>query len=125
MQQIEDMIDKLFDENPILKLPFPYIYNQFCQIVTHSLLDTKEVPFSTLIPYTFIFNKVTDFTNHTLESCTEALYKIEQEDFKHLFPCPNLNIVFPFIRNKIYSLTEKSETESFIDYTNKMPRLTS
>ncbi|MFG0755446.1 hypothetical protein ACF8O8_21970 [Pseudomonas sp. TYF_14] len=119
MQQLEDMIDELFDENPILKLPFPYIYNQFCQIVTHSLLDTKEVPFSTLIPYAFIFNKVTNFTNHTLESCTESIYEIEQKDFNHLFACANLNIVFPFIRHKIYSLTQKSETESFIDYTSK------
>ncbi|MGN9500604.1 hypothetical protein ACTMQS_10510 [Pseudomonas syringae pv. aptata] len=119
MQQLEDMIDELFDENPILKLPFPYIYNQFCQIVTHSLLDTKEVPFSTLIPYAFIFNKVTSFTNHTLESCTEAMYEIKPEDFKHLFACANLNIVFPFIRHEIYSLTQNSETESYIDYTSK------
>ena len=119
MQQLEDMIDELFDENPILKLPFPYIYNQFCQIVTHSLLDTKEVPFSTLIPYAFIFNKVTNFTNHTLESCTDSMYEINQEDFKHLFACANLNIVFPFIRHKIYSLTQEGETESYIDYTSK------
>ena len=119
MKELESQVDSLFDGNPILKLPFPYIYNHFCQIATRDLLNNMEIPYSTLIPYTFIFEKVKDFTNQTLEACTESGYKIKNEDFKNLFACANLNIVFPFIHNDIYSFTRKSEHESYIDYFDK------
>ncbi|MCE5988810.1 MULTISPECIES: hypothetical protein [unclassified Pseudomonas] len=116
MKILEPQVDTLFDTNPILELPFPHIYNHFCQIVMRDMLDNMELPYSTLIPYTFIFEKAKDFSNQSLESCTESGYHIKQEDFKNLFACANLNIVFPFIHNKIYSFTRKSENESFIDY---------
>ena len=116
MKDLEPEVDNLFDANPILKLPFPYIYNHFCQITTRNLLDNMEISYSTLIPYTFILEKVKDFNNQTLESCTESGYKIKPEDFKNLFACANLNIVFPFIHNDIYSFTRKNEHESYVDY---------
>lgn len=119
MKALEPQVDKLFDDNPILKLPFPHIYNHFCQIAMRQVLDDKEIPYSTLIPYTFIFEKVKDFSNQSLESCTESAYGIQNEDFKNLFSCANLNIVFPFIHNKIYSFTRKGETESYVDYFSR------
>lgn len=119
MKKLEDQVDKLFDENPILNLPFPHVYNHFCQLVMRQILDSREIPYSTLIPYTFIFNKIKRFNNETLESCTKALYKIQREDFKKLFECANLNIIFPFLHSGIYSFSRTSETECLIDYRDK------
>ncbi|WP_207868315.1 hypothetical protein [Pseudomonas sp. 58(2021)] len=119
MKVLESQVDTLFDTNPILGLPFPHIYNHFCQIVMRDMLDNMELPYSTLMPYTFIFEKAKDFSNQSLESCTESGYYIKQEDFNNLFACANLNIVFPFIHNKIYSFTRKSENESFVDYSDQ------
>ena len=119
MQTLEAQIDKLFDENPILKLPFPHIYNFFCQIVMRQFLDDKEIPHSTIIPFTFVFEKVKDFSPQTLESCTESAYIIQREDFRDLFACANLNIVFPFIHSGIYNFSRKDEQTSLIDYFDK------
>lgn len=120
MNNLEKQVDKIFDENPILTLPFPHIYNQFCQLVMRQILDYGEIPYSTLIPYTFIFNKVKNFSNQTLESCTESIYQIRREDFRSLFECANLNIVFPFLHSGIYSFSRTSENECHIDYRDKI-----
>lgn len=119
MKNLEDQVDKLFDENPILTLPFPYIYNHFCQVAMRQILDEKEIPYSTVIPYAFIFNKVKNFSNQTLGSCTEVCYQIQREDFKNLFACANLNIVFPFLHSGIYNFNRTSDTECHIDYRDK------
>lgn len=83
------------------------------------LLDDKEVPYRTLIPFTFVFEKVKGFSCQTLESCTESAYRFKREDVKILPACANLNIVFSFIHSGTYRFNRKDAQASLIDYLGK------
>jgi hypothetical protein len=119
MKTLEPQIDKLFDDNPILRQPFLHVYNHFCQVATFQFIKEKQAPHSFAIPYTFIFERMSDFSPQSPESCDDFLRKLNPVDFKNLFACANLNIVIPFIRSKIYRFTRESSEKSSIDYADE------
>ncbi|MBA6144365.1 hypothetical protein H4B97_18140 [Pseudomonas juntendi] len=119
MKALEPHIDKLFDENPILSQPFVHIYYQFCLVATLQFIREKQPPHSLAIPYTFILERIKDFSPQSLESCNEYLRNQNRKDLQNLNACANLNIVIPFIRSKIYSFIRESEHQSKVDYTDE------
>ncbi|BAP80170.1 hypothetical protein CXF92_10310 [Pseudomonas sp. Choline-3u-10] len=120
MKILEPQIDKLFDDNPILRQPFLHVYNHFCQVATFQFIQEKQAPHSFAIPYTFVFERMNDFSPQSPESCDDFLRKLNPDDFKNLFACANLNIVIPFIRSKIYRFTRESSEKSTIDYADEI-----
>ncbi|EPO0504973.1 hypothetical protein ACT5LU_006557, partial [Pseudomonas aeruginosa] len=83
-------------------------------------IQEKQAPHSFAIPYTFVFERMNDFSPQSPESCDDFLRKLNPDDFKNLFACANLNIVIPFIRSKIYRFTRESSEKSTIDYADEI-----
>lgn len=119
MKDLEPFVDQLFENNAILKLPFLHVYKHFCEIVMRSALDAEQSVHEIIIPYTFIFEKLTDFSDQSMLSCTKASYAIDQDDFRLLFACANLNIVLPFVYSGVYSFMRLNAHQSEIDYADE------
>lgn len=118
MEMLESYVDDLFENNAILKLPFLHVYSHFCEGVIRELFKPKGSIHEIVIPYTFVFEKLTDFSDQSMSSCTKACYLISPNDFKMLYACANLNIVLPFVHSGIYSFKRRSECESDINYAD-------
>lgn len=119
MKDLEAKVDADFNNNSLLKLPFCVLYNHMCEIATRVLLDEKQLPFSVLSPYCYIFEKELDFTPLSPEESKKLSYEISLGDFRSLMECANLNIVFPFIHSRLYTLIRTSENESHLDYASE------
>lgn len=118
MDRLEAHVDELFENNKILEMPFLHIFNHLCEIAMRNVLDSTGTLHEIVVPYTFIFEKLSDFSAQSRRQCNEAFYGIDREKFRLLYACANLNLVFPFVHSGVYSFLRVNEAESRIDYTD-------
>lgn len=121
---IESLIDTHFDKNPLLRLPFGVLFNFISELATMQFIESGHLDISFLNPLTFVFERNLDLTPLSPKDCRQRFGEVEalHPALLDLMMCANLNIVFPFIHNGIYTCQRLDAYTWLVDYASDSAR---
>lgn len=124
LDSIESLIDTHFDQNPLLGLPFGVLFNFMSEMATNQFIERGQIDIGFLNPLTFVFERSLDLTPLSQKDCRQRIGEVEALDpaLLDLMKCANLNIVFPFIHNGIYTFQRLDSHTWLVDYASDSAR---